>query len=134
MPTGLSDDHKMNVTVLKTTSLKSKPKVITYMDYRSSENDKLKTDLDSSLRVRNVTSYLLFEEIFLHVLQRHASIKQKVTRVNHAQYMTKAMRKEFNYSMDVSKTDLVRILMLIHIREISAVDYIKEKKRHISTI
>ena len=134
MPTGLSDDHKMNVTVLKTTSLKSKPKVITYMDYRSSENDKLKTDLDSSLRVRNVTSYLLFEEIFLHVLQRHASIKQKVTRVNHAQYMTKAMRKELNYSMDVSKTDLVRILMLIHIREISAVDYIKEKKRHISTI
>ena len=134
MPTGLSDDHKMNVTVLKTTSLKSKPKVITYMDYRSSENDKLKTDLDSSLRVRNVTSYLLFEEIFLHVLQRHASIKQKVTRVNHAQYMTKAMRKELNYSMDVSKTDLVRILMLIHIKEISAVDYIKEKKRHISTI
>ena len=134
MPTGLSDDHKMNVTVLKTTSLKSKPKVITYMDYRSSENDKLKTDLDSSLRVRNVTSYLLFEEIFLHVLQRHASIKQKVTRVNHAQYMTKVMRKELNYSMDVSKTDLVRILMLIHIREISAVDYIKEKKRHISTI
>ena len=134
MPTGLSDDHKMNVTVLKTTSLKSKPKVITYMDYRSSENDKLKTDLDSSLRVRNVTSYLLFEEIFLHVLQRHASIKQKVTRVNHAQYMTKALRKELNYSMDVSKTDLVRILMLIHIREISAVDYIKEKKRHISTI
>ena len=134
MPTGLSDHHKMNVTVLKTTSLKSKPKVITYMDYRSSENDKLKTDLDSSLRVRNVTSYLLFEEIFPHVLQRHASIKQKVTRVNHAQYMTKAMRKELNYSMDVSKTDLVRILMLIHIREISAVDYIKEKKRHISTI
>ena len=134
MPTGLSDDHKMNVTVLKTTSLKSKPRVITYMDYRSSENDKLKTDLDSSLRVRNVTSYLLFEEIFPHALQRHASIKQKVTRVNHAQYMTKAMRKELNYSMDVSKTDLVRILMLIHIREISAVDYIKEKKRHISII
>ena len=134
MPTGLSDHHKMNVTVLKTTSLKSKPKVITYMDYRSSENDKLKTDLDSSLRVRNVTSFLLFEEIFLHVLQRHASIKQKVTRANHAQYMTKAMRKELNYSMDISKTDLVRILMLIHIREISAVDYIKEKKRHISII
>ena len=43
--------------------------------------------------VRNVSSYLVLEEIFLHDLQRHTPIKHKVTRVNNAPYVTIAMRK-----------------------------------------
>ena len=43
--TGLSIFHIMVVTFLKTTFLKSKPKVITYRDYRTFDNDKFKTDL-----------------------------------------------------------------------------------------
>ena len=45
MRTELSDFHKMVVTVLKTAFLESKPRVITYRDYRSFNNDKFKTDL-----------------------------------------------------------------------------------------
>ena len=45
MTTGLSVFHIMVVTFLKTTFLKSKPKVITYRDYRTFDNDKFKTDL-----------------------------------------------------------------------------------------
>ena len=55
MTTGLPDFYKMIVTVLKTTFLKSKPRVITYRDYRSFDYDKFKTDLKSSLRVRDVS-------------------------------------------------------------------------------
>ena len=79
--------------VLKTTFLKSKQSVMTYRNYRSFDNDKLEPDWKNSLRVRNVSSYLVFEEIFLHVLQRHVSIKQKVTSANHPPYVTKATRK-----------------------------------------
>ena len=43
--------------------------------------------------VRSVSSYLVLEEIFLHDLQRHTPIKQKVTRANNAPYVTIAMRK-----------------------------------------
>ena len=91
--TGLSDSHKMVVIVLKTTFLKSKPRVITYRDYRSFDLDTFKADLKNFLRVRNVSSHLMSEEIFLHVLQRHTQVKQKVTRANHAPYVTKALRK-----------------------------------------
>ena len=73
--TGLSDSHKMVVIVLKTTFLKSKPRVITYRDYRSFDLDTFKADLKNFLRVRNVSSHLMSEEIFLHVLQRHTQVK-----------------------------------------------------------
>ena len=69
----------MVVTVLKTIFLKSKPQVITYRNYRPSDNGKFKADLKNSLRVRNVSSYLVFEEIFLHVLHRRGPIKQKTS-------------------------------------------------------
>ena len=93
--TGLSDSHKMVVIVLKTTFLKSKPKVITYRDYRSFDLDKFKADLKNFLRVRNVSSHLMSEEIFLHVLQRHTPElnKRQVARANHAPYVTKALGK-----------------------------------------
>ena len=92
--TGLSDFHKMVVTGLKTTFLKSKPRVINYRDYTSFDNNKFKTDLKNSLIiVRNVSSYMVFEEIFLHDFQRHDPIKQKVIRANHALCVTKAIRK-----------------------------------------
>ena len=55
MTTGLSDLHKMVVTVLKKTFLKSKLTVITYRDYRSFDNDKFKSDLKNSLKLRNVS-------------------------------------------------------------------------------
>ena len=49
----------------------------------------LKADLKIFLRGGNVLSYLVFEEIFHHVLLTHAPIKQEVTRANHAPYVTK---------------------------------------------
>ena len=64
MTAGLSDFHKIVVTVLKTTFLKSKPRVITYRDYRSFDNDKSKTVLKNSLRVRNVPSYLRLKKFY----------------------------------------------------------------------
>ena len=40
-----------------------------------------------------VDNYSSFENVFIDVLNRHASIKKKVIRANHAPYVTKALRK-----------------------------------------
>ena len=52
MTTELSDFHKMVVTGMKTTLLKSKPRVITYRDYRSFDNEKFETHLKNSRRLK----------------------------------------------------------------------------------
>ena len=61
----MSDCHKMAVTVLKTTSAKTKPKLITYRNYKNFDNGKLKD----------------FEKKFLQVLETDAPSK------NNAPYM-----------------------------------------------
>ena len=37
--------------------------------------------------------YALFEKIFLQVLDKHASLRKKLLRANHAPYITKSVRK-----------------------------------------
>ena len=83
----------MVITVLKATFTNSKPKVITYRDFKLFNEEKCKTYLKNSLRITVISSYHVFEEIFLKVLGRHASIKNKTIRVNHGPYVTKTMRK-----------------------------------------
>ena len=55
--TGLSDFHKMVITVLKVTFTKNKPKFITYRDFKLFNEERFKTDLKISLRARNILSY-----------------------------------------------------------------------------
>ena len=81
MTTGLSDLHKMVVTVLKKTFLKSKLTVITYRDYRSFDNDKFKSDLKNSLKLRNVSWLLRNPSSFF---TETCPIIQRVIRANHA--------------------------------------------------
>ena len=86
--TGLSDFHKMVVTVLKTTFQKSKPREIIYRDY-----SKFRENLRESFIGNNTFDYNKFEEIFLRVLNAHAPVKKKVVRANNMPYMTKTLRK-----------------------------------------
>ena len=81
--TGLSDFHKMVMTVSKATFTKSTPKVITFRDFKLFNEEKFKTDLQNSLRITTISSYYVFEKIFLKVLGRHAPIKNKTITANH---------------------------------------------------
>ena len=45
LETGLSDFHKLSVTVIKTFSKKQSPKVISYRNYKNFSNDFFRTDL-----------------------------------------------------------------------------------------
>ncbi len=89
---GLSDFHKMSITVFKTKFEKRKPTEVTYRDYKKFSNDAFKADLKTAFS-GGCNTYKEFENIFLCQLNLHAPLKKKYIRANHAQYMTKSLRK-----------------------------------------
>ena len=50
-------------------------------------------ELCTSLSSETVLDWNSFEENFLGVLNKHAPLKEKVLRANHAPYVTKALKK-----------------------------------------
>ena len=91
--TGLSDHHKMVLTVLKASFKKNPPKTIHYRDYKNFDKILFKTELKSLMSEKSVNNYKNFEEIFLKTLEKHAPLKRKQLRANNAPYMTKTLRK-----------------------------------------
>ena len=91
--TGLSDFHKMVVTVMKTTFPKAGPTILYYRDYKNFDLYKFRADLRDQLSRISQKDYLSFEITFLKVLEQHAPMKKKVLRANNKPYMTKALRK-----------------------------------------
>ena len=45
------------------------------------------------LRYKNIDNCTKFDEKFLEVLDKHAPLKRKLLRANHASYVSKALRK-----------------------------------------
>ena len=91
LATGLSDCHKMILTVLKTTFPKAKRKEIVYRNYKNFDLNIFKNDLRKNIEL--VDNYEVFETEFLNVLNNHAPQKKKVIRANHVPYMTKPLPK-----------------------------------------
>ena len=69
---GISDCHKMILTVLKTTFMKAKPKEITYRCYRNFDENVFRTDLKQNLQSICCKNYGDFENKFLNCLNLHA--------------------------------------------------------------
>ena len=90
---GLSDCHKMVVTILKTTFSKAKPRIIYYRNYKNFDRNKFRNRLKLDLENSESTHYLDFENIFLNALTDQAPLKKKTLRANQAPYMTKTLRK-----------------------------------------
>ena len=84
--TGLSDFHKMVLSVLKTTFRKNKAREIIYRDYSNFDSEIFKKKLKESLDEKKICEYKIFEEIFLQLLSLHAPTKKKVIRANNTPY------------------------------------------------
>ena len=90
---GISDFHKMVLTVLKSSFKKCEPKVINYRDYNNFNQEVFKEELRIIMSANRIYEYKTFEEIFLMVLNKHAPLKKKTIRGNNVPYMTKTLRK-----------------------------------------
>ena len=64
-----------------------------YRDYKNFDQDIFSQELCTSLSSETVLDYTSFEKKFVVVLNKHASLKKKVLRPNHAPYVTIALRK-----------------------------------------
>ena len=89
---GLSDFHKMVITVMKMSFKKHYPIQRHYRDYKYSDQTKLENNLNKKLS-EGISNYESFETTFLEVLNKHAPLRKKVLRANHAPYITKTLRK-----------------------------------------
>ena len=95
--TGLSDFHKLAITVMKMTFKKMPPKIITYRNYKYFSSNEVSNDLTSRL---NCPDWLAmpndnFNNLVLSTLNDHAPLKQRSVRANDSPFVTKELRKEF---------------------------------------
>ena len=93
--TGLSDFHKLTFTVLKQHFPKQKPRVVIHRQYKNFRNDYFRIELENALLKYDINNidYDNFIKTFLTVLDKHAPIKKKYLTANHANFVTKQLRK-----------------------------------------
>ena len=91
--TGLSDFHKLVLTVFKSTFVKSKPKGLFTEISNTSVMKVLRKTLTYALSTFEKINYQQFDKTFIEILNKHAPMKKKLVRTNQAPYMTKALRK-----------------------------------------
>ena len=91
--TGLSDFHKLVLTVLKTSIVKNKPREIQSGNYKYFGSGKFNRDLKEEFLREYVDSCSKFDDKFLKVLNRPAPLKKKMLRANHAPYVSTALRR-----------------------------------------
>ena len=93
--TGLSDFHKLTFTVLKQHFPKQKPRVVIHRQYKNFRNDYFRIELENALLKYDINNidYDNFIKTFLTVLEKHAPIKKKYLRANHANFGTKQLKK-----------------------------------------
>ena len=89
---GLSDFHKMIITVMKMSFKKHSPIERNYRDYKYFDWNKFINNLSKKLS-EGISSYESFETTFIEVLNKHSPLKKKLLRANHAPYITKTSKK-----------------------------------------
>ena len=73
---GLSDFHKLVLTVLKTSFDKNKLCQILDMDYKNFKSESFNEDLQNILSTSQINTCKQFEEIFLSFLNMHEPLKR----------------------------------------------------------
>ena len=96
--TGLSDYHKLVVSILRTSFQKLPPKFVIYRNQKNFHESNFLRDLDARLiqgeLYKNCDDpYTEISEIFSEVLNYHEPLKQKLARGNHAPFMTRELSK-----------------------------------------
>ena len=94
METGISDFHKMVITVLKIFYKKEEPKIIHYRNYRTFSANLFKEELNNELLSsdNNNTELVEFTNTVLSILDKHAPIKRIYIRANNSAFMASDLR------------------------------------------
>ena len=95
--TGLSDFHKMCITVMKKYYSKQKPFIIHYRKFKDFNNDSLIEDVQTLVTKSFNEQAISFQALRKSVnvtLEKNAPTKKQYSRANQAPYMNKKLSKE----------------------------------------
>ena len=115
--TGLSDFHKMTVTVLYSYFKKRRPQIVRYRDYKVFSNTNFVRHLDSILTGYDINNigYDNFHDICMNLLNKYVPIKCKYLRANDGSFMNKELRKAVMFTSSLKndynkdKSDLSKL-------------------------
>ena len=93
--TGISDIHKMIITVMNVFYEKQKSKINLHRSYKNFDNQVFQREFNSELLKIDLNNAKLskFTEIFLSIFDKHAPKKQKLIRANNCNFVTENLRK-----------------------------------------
>ena len=93
--TGISDFHKMTVTVRKVIFKKQKPNIFFYRNYKNFDKKSFKEYLKLSIEAHDPSEFALkdFQNLWLTSLKSLAPLKKKYLRANQASFMNKKRKK-----------------------------------------
>ena len=96
LETGISDHHKMVVTVMKIYTEKQKPIKINYRSYKNFDLHAFNDDLKNALEQYDKPHmrYDDFKSIFMKIFDKYSPSKTKILRGNNAPFMSKTLSKE----------------------------------------
>ena len=92
--TGISDFHKMTITVIMVIFKKQKPKIIFYHNYKNFDQKSFKEYLKRSLEAYDPSKFELkdFQNVYLTSLKSFAPLKKKYVRAKQASFMNKELK------------------------------------------
>ena len=95
--TGLSDYHRLITTFMKSYFSRLKPKIIHYRNFKRFDEQKFIDDVknaDFSFETDDPNeNYSALTNTFSLIVEKHAPLKKKIVRGNHAPFITKDLRK-----------------------------------------
>ena len=93
--TGLSDCHRLTITIMNTNFQKQTPNILSYRNYKYFNNAHFRIELLHELSNHEIfgMDYSKFENIFMNILNRHAPLKKRYLRANNAPFMNKNLTK-----------------------------------------
>ena len=137
--TGISDFHKMVMTVLKVYFKKKGPSIIQYGKYKNFSNDKFRNELNERIRSKIESSRLdIFVSAVLKVLSKNSPIKKRYIRANEAPFMNKVLKKAIMKSSQLRnvflKKNLKVKLYIINKGSTASASYGKKNETTLKTL
>ena len=93
LETGISDHHKMIMTIFRSTFAKGKPKTFYYRCYKKFNLEQFQMELKEKLDEISNNSFDIFLEEFKTCLDKFAPLNEKKNRFDNSIFMTKSLRK-----------------------------------------
>ena len=104
--TGVSDFHKLTVTVLKSSFRKQEPKIFSYRNYKKFNNENFRYDLLCEIGKKGFhdISCEEFERLFCKTLNNHAPMETKYIRANNSPAMNNELFKAIMVRSSLKKS------------------------------